>query len=451
MTRQTCFVVMPFGTKATGNAGSSATSAKPAPARINFDRLWKDAFEPTLDALGYDPVRADAEAGSVILADMLQRLRYADLVLADLSIPNGNVYYEVGIRHAAQRTGCVLISADWSEQLFDVDQMRSLRYPHAAEIISREEVDALRTALLSKVPDFSQSETPYFKLTPAVDQEVFRKKLQAIHSLQAKLAELRLRPAAEAAQLAKELVASLLAPGQLPAVDVITELALTLRDLELWQLQGEFLAGLPASLRAIDLVEEQVQLARSKLADHEGAAAALEILIKAYGGTPERHGLLGGRYKKLWSALRSVRAANGSTPTVEERRYLMRAIESYEAGMRLDLNQYYCSCNLPALYRARGATGDEVRARTVDAVVLQACQRASILGIGDNFLDATMFGAAFRAGDVVAAREALGRMLTSPSFVRKTTRDDALLWLSQTNEGDRPALQALVDELLSDP
>jgi hypothetical protein len=34
---------------------------------------------------------------------MIERLAISDLVLADVSIPNGNAYYEVGIRHAAQR------------------------------------------------------------------------------------------------------------------------------------------------------------------------------------------------------------------------------------------------------------------------------------------------------------------------------------------------------------
>jgi hypothetical protein len=60
---------------------------------------------------------------------MLERLYFADLVLADMTIANSNVYYEVGIRHAAQRTGCVLLAADWSKQLFDVAQMRTVRYP----------------------------------------------------------------------------------------------------------------------------------------------------------------------------------------------------------------------------------------------------------------------------------------------------------------------------------
>jgi hypothetical protein len=30
-----------------------------------------------------------------------------------MTIPNGNVYYEVAVRHAARKQGCVLLAADW--------------------------------------------------------------------------------------------------------------------------------------------------------------------------------------------------------------------------------------------------------------------------------------------------------------------------------------------------
>jgi hypothetical protein len=100
-----------------------------APAEVDFDSLWVLAYQPALESLGYLPVRADSDAGSVIIKDMLERLAFADLVLADMTIPNGNVYYEVGIRHVAKESNCVLISADWSQQLFDVQQMCSLRFP----------------------------------------------------------------------------------------------------------------------------------------------------------------------------------------------------------------------------------------------------------------------------------------------------------------------------------
>jgi hypothetical protein len=58
-------------------------------------------------------VRADQDTGALIITQMIERLYFADLVLADMTIPNGNVYYEVGVRHAAKEIGCVLLAADW--------------------------------------------------------------------------------------------------------------------------------------------------------------------------------------------------------------------------------------------------------------------------------------------------------------------------------------------------
>ena len=118
-----CFMIMPYGKK--------PTQAEPGrgPAEIDFNALWDHGYVPTIKTLGYEPVRADQDTGGLIISQMLERLYFADLVLADMTIPNGNVYYEVGIRHAAQKTGCVLLAADWSKQLFDVVQMRTVRYP----------------------------------------------------------------------------------------------------------------------------------------------------------------------------------------------------------------------------------------------------------------------------------------------------------------------------------
>src|SRR3712207_2270409 len=98
MPRPICFMIMPYGTKPTGQGQGGN-----APDKVDFDRLWRSAIQPALDTLGYDPVRADQDLGALIIHEMIERLAISDLVVADLSIPNGNVYYEVGIRHAAKQ------------------------------------------------------------------------------------------------------------------------------------------------------------------------------------------------------------------------------------------------------------------------------------------------------------------------------------------------------------
>ena len=60
-----------------------------------------------------EPFRADEEkrAGDII-PDMFQELLVADLVVADLTIENPNVWYELGVRHALRSRGVVIVSAD---------------------------------------------------------------------------------------------------------------------------------------------------------------------------------------------------------------------------------------------------------------------------------------------------------------------------------------------------
>jgi len=121
--RPIAFMVMPFTVKATGLTG------KGVPAEVASDALWERVCEPMLEHLGYSAVRADRDVGALIITEKVQRLAIADLVVADLCLPNANVYYELGVRHAARRTGCVFVPADWTKPLFDVAQMRQVRFP----------------------------------------------------------------------------------------------------------------------------------------------------------------------------------------------------------------------------------------------------------------------------------------------------------------------------------
>ena len=146
MASKTCFLVMPFRTKPTGLAPGAG------PETVDFDRLFRLALEPALSELGYVVERADLDAGALIIKEMIERLAYSDLVVADVSIPNGNVYYEVGVRHACRDRGCVMIGADWSEQLFDIDQMRRVQYPLPDGSVPDSAAEEIRNALVSGIP-----------------------------------------------------------------------------------------------------------------------------------------------------------------------------------------------------------------------------------------------------------------------------------------------------------
>ena len=86
--------------------------------------------------------------GALIIVEMLEQgWPWCDSVAADVTIPNGNVYYEIGVRHAAGRRGCVIIAADWSRQLFDIDQLRRVPYPMPEGEITEDTADAIRAKL----------------------------------------------------------------------------------------------------------------------------------------------------------------------------------------------------------------------------------------------------------------------------------------------------------------
>jgi hypothetical protein len=81
MPKPICFMIMPYGTKPTQADPSVGV------ANIDFNALWERAYLPVIKELGYEPVRADQDVGAMIITQMIERLYFADLVLADMTIP----------------------------------------------------------------------------------------------------------------------------------------------------------------------------------------------------------------------------------------------------------------------------------------------------------------------------------------------------------------------------
>jgi len=397
--RPVCFMVMPYGTKKTDAPTGQGL------AEIDFDALWDRAFRPAIEELGYEPVRADQDIGALIIHEMLERLYFSDIVVAEMTIPNGNVYYEVGIRHACQNLGCVLVAADWSKQLFDVAQMRTLRYPLTVDKVDAAAAQPLRAMLVAKIPAMVDGRSPVYEVLPgfpaAVDPNrasVMRKQLNELSQFQGRMSAIRIAPAAQRDALISELlVAYSNTPMPAPVAYALLKLFETLGA---WQRIVSLVALLPPAVASEPKALELLNLARSKLGNHVEAIAALEILIQSFGSTSEREGLLGGRYKKLYSQ------ATGSDKT----RYLNSAIKHYELGMMQDLNDYFPSSNLPRLYRVRGAPGDLKKATDVASVVYYACERARRRNLSDEWLRPTLLGAAFDAADVGAATALLAEI-----------------------------------------
>jgi hypothetical protein len=118
------FIIMPFGRKPAADGTT-----------IDFDAIYAELLGPAAEAAGLAPHRADSEQrGGSIHADMFQDLLLSEFVVADLTIDNPNVWYEIGVRHALRASGAVLTYAMRDRLPFDLAGQRMQRYTLAGGV-----------------------------------------------------------------------------------------------------------------------------------------------------------------------------------------------------------------------------------------------------------------------------------------------------------------------------
>ena len=115
-----CFVISPIG-----EDGSQT--------RRQSDMVFEYIIKPALVAIGMDAGaihRVDkSDKPTHITTEIIGNLVNYDLVIADLSDLNANVFYELGIRHAFKKP-CILIS-DWKiRPPFDVSGINVISYKY---------------------------------------------------------------------------------------------------------------------------------------------------------------------------------------------------------------------------------------------------------------------------------------------------------------------------------
>lgn len=439
-----CFMIMPYGTK--------PTQAEPGrgPAEIDFNALWDRGYVPTIKALGYEPIRADQDTGAMIASQMLERIYFADLVLADMTIPNGNVYYEVGIRHASQQTGCVLLAADWSKPLFDVAQMRTIRYPLSEGSITEHTAKAFRAAIGDSITMLRDGSSPMHQSIPGYPDKVdpakatiMRNQLAELADFQTRIRTVRAALPNERMNAAQELIARegnppTTYPKAIALVMLLRDLADTAAD---WTIVLDFVRSLPAKFADQPEMKENRAFAAAQIGNEQQAIGEIETLIELAGPTPERLGLMGGRYKRL---------AKTAGSDAEKRQALAKAIDCYERGMELDLNAYFCSGNLPRLYRTRARAGDEERAQTTLRLVIAACERARRLNVADEWLRPTLLAAAFDLGEADKADELADQVIDEGQSKWKVASvlGDLEASVAQTKDAEKRArLSAVIERI----
>jgi tetratricopeptide (TPR) repeat protein len=151
------FIVRPFGEKKFGKDQIA----------VNFENVERDLINPALKSLNIEGrTTVEILVSGNIRTDMFQRLLVSDLVIADLTVHNANVFYELGIRHALREKRTFLIYSRIGDEKvpFDLETDRYLAYDHKAPEKSLAALIAgLRRTLASDDKD-----SPVFLLLPAL-------------------------------------------------------------------------------------------------------------------------------------------------------------------------------------------------------------------------------------------------------------------------------------------
>ncbi len=92
------------------------------------DQVYAYIIAPALRSAGYDPKRADTTFNQrAIMQDVIAGIKGADLVVADLTSRNANVFYELGLAHSMRRP-TVMIAQSTDDIPFDLQAYRVVIY-----------------------------------------------------------------------------------------------------------------------------------------------------------------------------------------------------------------------------------------------------------------------------------------------------------------------------------
>lgn len=437
--RKLLFVAMPFG-------------SKPDPTHrfeIDFDDVYERSIKPATEEADLDVIRADEETlGGIIHKPMYERLLLAEIVIADLTLANANVFYELGIRHAARPRSTILIYAKTSHLPFDVAPVRAIPYELDEKgKLSAEEAGNLLTALSGRLVEAKESESvdsPLFQLVdsypgitlPHEVTEAFRDRVLQVSELTEAMRRAQSTPREERVTILKEIEERI---GDFSAAsqELPLDLLLAYRDASAWDEMVVCIEKMPAELREVPTVREQLSLAlnrRNGAGDRERAIELLRQLVDEYGPSPETNGILGRVYKDIWQEATD----RGETGKAEAA--LNAAIKEYDEGFDADPRDAYPGINLLTLLLRRGRGADYERVAGLRPVVLFALARRGAPDSGDYWDVASVLELAVMGGDQVLAERALGRIdLIGPQDWERETTARNLRILAEALGGEERA------------
>ena len=106
-----CFVIQPFDNG-------------------RFDKRYRDVFAPAIEAAGLEPYRVDRDPEvSVVIDEIENRIREADICLVDITTNNPNVWFELGFALASKKEVCLICANERVDRYpFNVQHRLIIKY-----------------------------------------------------------------------------------------------------------------------------------------------------------------------------------------------------------------------------------------------------------------------------------------------------------------------------------
>jgi tetratricopeptide (TPR) repeat protein len=345
--RPHAFVVMPFGKKKGGDG-----------SLYDFNAIYNDLLKPTLESAGFESFRADeATTSGDILTDMFQELLLADLVLADMSIDNANVFYELGIRHAFRKRGVIHIQAGRSYMPFDIFNVRTIPYHITPEgvpdplTIEKDKQAIARVCRDTWASDPDAVHSPIFNLLTGLiepDRKTLRTPLATGFWREYNEWKDRVTIAKRRQRIGDILLLTEEITNPMIKEEAVGEAGRALQDMQRFDLGlKQYQKGLELNPRNLKF-HRQEAIFLNRLGRVEDAIVKLENLLDEYPSDTEAIGTLGRIYKDMWNNswkwIGDDKEKRLKT-AFEAYHWLLKAFETYLKGYQFDLDNTYLGVN----------------------------------------------------------------------------------------------------------
>jgi len=114
-----------------------------------FDRRYKDVFAPAIRDAGLEPYRVDQDPGvSIPIQNIETGIRDSAICLADITLDNPNVWFELGFAIASGKEVVLVCSSERTTRFpFDIQHRTILKYTTS----SISDFEKLKTSITAKV------------------------------------------------------------------------------------------------------------------------------------------------------------------------------------------------------------------------------------------------------------------------------------------------------------